>query len=446
MRAPRLLIIGKFPPIQGGTSTAAYWAARTFADEGWEVDVLTNLADIEPEYEEVILPSESPVTGLVYSAIKGHVKVYSTNGLGKDSIIPSIEPSLTKLVGKALTLCAVKPPDLIIGWYFEPYGMAAAILSLETGIPFLLKHAGSDISRLFQQPDAQAAYKFMLEKAWRIVTSAKCRSVLAISDQVSGKLVNLSAPRLHRSFSRSNLKSSIKVYANTFERWAARFVHDSSLLSSLNLIKEEWNNANSIVFGMYGKVGKLKGSFYALESLARLAKKGCDFRFVYIASGNHRVLTDFYRRIAGFPELNCRTLLLPPIHPQCIPGVLRNFDATMFLEHDFPIEHHTPLVPREILATSSALLCSAEIANKVAFARSLVDTKNYFQIADVKDTVNLTQKLTQLIDNPDLVRIVGRHGKFLSDFIEKSLPERHPLVTFVDASLKRPKGTSMQLS
>ena len=38
----RICLIGKYPPLQGGTSVSTYWAAKELADRGHAVHVITN--------------------------------------------------------------------------------------------------------------------------------------------------------------------------------------------------------------------------------------------------------------------------------------------------------------------------------------------------------------------------------------------------------------------
>src|SRR5262245_49570291 len=53
-QAMNLLLLGKFPPITGGVSTAAYWTAHEMVQRGWNVTVVTNAGEVEPGYRAVL--------------------------------------------------------------------------------------------------------------------------------------------------------------------------------------------------------------------------------------------------------------------------------------------------------------------------------------------------------------------------------------------------------
>ncbi len=48
----RICFIGKYPPIEGGVSSHAYWLAKALGKKGHEVHVVTNAQEVEKEYCE----------------------------------------------------------------------------------------------------------------------------------------------------------------------------------------------------------------------------------------------------------------------------------------------------------------------------------------------------------------------------------------------------------
>jgi glycosyltransferase involved in cell wall biosynthesis len=48
----KICIIAKYPPIEGGESSKAYWLARALGQRGHEVHVVTNALEVEEEYRE----------------------------------------------------------------------------------------------------------------------------------------------------------------------------------------------------------------------------------------------------------------------------------------------------------------------------------------------------------------------------------------------------------
>ena len=54
----KICIISKYPPIQGGVSSAAYWLAKGLGEEGDKVFVISNCWEAEPEYRELMKNEE----------------------------------------------------------------------------------------------------------------------------------------------------------------------------------------------------------------------------------------------------------------------------------------------------------------------------------------------------------------------------------------------------
>ena len=48
----RICMISKFPPIEGGESSKAYWLARELGNRGHAIHVVTNALDVEDAYKE----------------------------------------------------------------------------------------------------------------------------------------------------------------------------------------------------------------------------------------------------------------------------------------------------------------------------------------------------------------------------------------------------------
>ena len=49
----KICLITKYPPIQGGVSTRAYWQAKALGERGHEVHIVTNSLEVEDDYKEV---------------------------------------------------------------------------------------------------------------------------------------------------------------------------------------------------------------------------------------------------------------------------------------------------------------------------------------------------------------------------------------------------------
>ena len=54
----RICFISKYPPIEGGVSSKAYWLAKALGERGHEVHIVTNSLEVEDEYREELDPND----------------------------------------------------------------------------------------------------------------------------------------------------------------------------------------------------------------------------------------------------------------------------------------------------------------------------------------------------------------------------------------------------
>jgi glycosyltransferase involved in cell wall biosynthesis len=177
--------------------------------------------------------------------------------------------------------------------------------------------------------------------------------------------------------------------------------------------------------GIYGKIGEAKGSYRLLEALDRLAQKGLAFNFLSIANFRCPEMVRYCTEIAERKDLARRTWVLPALAPWRIPAFLKTCNIVCFLEHDFPITFHTPLIPREVLASGACLVLSKEVADKQSFKESLSDHKNVVLIPDPKVTEYLADQIQTLLSDPEKTYVIGRHGQYLSQTCEKFFRQRN---------------------
>src|SRR5262249_7929548 len=101
--------------------------------------------------------------------------------------------------------------------------------------------------------------------------------------------------------------------------------------------------------GIYGKVGEVKGSYDLLRALGRLRREKIKFNFLAMTHGVSSS-EEAFQSLIGEQELAANTWLLPFVPPWRVPSFIRCCTAVCFLERNFPISMHAPVVPREVLA------------------------------------------------------------------------------------------------
>jgi glycosyltransferase involved in cell wall biosynthesis len=346
----RVLVIGKFPPIEGGVSAQTYWFCNALAERGHQVDVVTDAAEVEEEYRIWLRRDDLKRLNTRYEG-GGYVSVRWTRPWD-DRVwrhIPAGNPRVTKLVGLAMEAVRSRSVDVIWSYYLEPYGFAASIVSAWTGVPFVLRHAGSDRFHLMGHPDMASCY----------------REVFARTDAlqaVNADYMGLGVPEEHMA------RTAGRAYIpREFAPEAAPMCIQEALDE---LRRAGWDGMTNDadpdlgkpIIGMYGKAGLSKGFGAVLDAVSAEPELR-DAQVLLISGG--RGLSAIRDRVES-SRMRDRTWILPFVPHWRIPEFIRSCTVVCALENGFWIPQHSSSLPREIMACGTPLLLSQELAAKTA--------------------------------------------------------------------------------
>jgi glycosyltransferase involved in cell wall biosynthesis len=405
----RICIVGKFPPIQGGVSAQTYNTAHELARRGHEVFVVTNASQVELGYRQMFIDDDEARLEGCYGT--GFVRVVTTDKRPVGHHIPWAQPYVSQLFGLTMSVVQEQNCGVILGWYFEPYGIVAGLVSSITGVPLLLRHAGSDLGRLALHPDLRLTYRWLLGQTRAIMTTPSTIPVLIELGADPGKLKRLRSSLPPRYF--IDQATSLDVEATRVA--AVAWLDDqpeTRISSAAKQLLGGVYDPSLPTIGIYGKVGPTKGTWDLITALERLAAMGMRFNFLALSGGSERNYPRFGQRISE-SRLATRTIALPFLAPWRVPSFLERCDITCFLERDFPITFHGPKIAREVMLSGSCLVCSGEIADKQPFRESLVDGRNYLRVDDPKDHVSLTEVLAKALSREDVRKSAGAQGRML---------------------------------
>ena len=170
-----ICIIGKYFPIQGGVSKDNVWMAYVLVKAGFHVHIVTNAEEVEPQYR-CLNWSQFPFSQQEWT---GTFMIHTSSKEARRHYIPYANPFVTKLAAIATDVITTYQCDLIYSYYLEPYALAGYLASQWTGVPYGLRHAGSDVGSLFQSSELQTAYRNVIRSAdYVIATPATFRSFL----------------------------------------------------------------------------------------------------------------------------------------------------------------------------------------------------------------------------------------------------------------------------
>lgn len=374
----RIMMVIKYPPIQGGVSRDSYWLARLLAEQGHEVTVVTNAFEVEDEFRLSLEPGDNQYLQGEFGG--GSIRLISTYIDPKQIYIPQNNPTTSKIVGLALQAIEESRPDVIYSHYLEPYGFSSMVLESLTGIPYVLRHAGSDVGKLMLTDQLKPAYKEVFRRASVILSSARMFGTLLSVGVQPHQIVNVSVSYLHPDL----------------------FRPAGTSLPRAN---------NRLVLGVYGKAGTAKGTFALLKTLRYLKDQG---EQVFLRAHWGGKIVDQVREIITELEISDRVELLPLVPHWRIPEFVHSCDASLFLEHGFTITQHTPTVPMELLTCGTAFITTAEIAGKSIYQEVLKDGSNCLIVDDPNDTPALADRILTLKDPKLRLALASSAGSTLN--------------------------------
>jgi glycosyltransferase involved in cell wall biosynthesis len=394
----RICLIGKFPPIQGGVSMRTYWSAHRLAARGHDVAVVTNATEAAPPFRLHMRPEDWERCVGEYGA--GRVTVHWTDPPDpSQAYLPMASPFVSKLATIAAGLHAEKPFDVIFSHYLEPYGVAGYLAAQMTGVPHVVRMAGSDSGRLWRHPQLDLLYDHVLRSARAVIASGVVAERALARGVDPGKIAPAEPfPVPEEIF--TPLGSAMDFAALR-----------SDVARDPELEDGYWGgfDGERPYFGVFGKLGERKGSFALLSAMERLKHQGLNVGLVAMAHGKPETEQKFRDEVRTRGIVD-RVLQLPFVPHWRVPEFLRGCLAVCCLEQDFPIAHHTPIVPLEVLMCGKCLVGSTEIIRKLPDHRRLPHRYGCVAIDDVNDIERLASSLAAIAEDPAPTAAVGARG------------------------------------
>lgn len=377
-----ILLIGKFPPIEGGVSSQSYWLAHDLAKRGHRISVVTDARNVAENFRVHMRPDDWERCTAQYG--QGSVEVHWADEPDGDQRPGRADnPTVTQLVSAARSLAEITDFDVIVSYYLQPYGVAGHLVAAETGLPHIVKTAGSDVGRLWKGPQHKPDFDKVFLAAAAIVTSSAVRD----------DLIDLGVDSRRISHS-----TAMTVPTEVFSP-------AGNVLNDVENLRLELH-----YFGIYGKISEKKGVFALLEAIAKLAAHGLPAGGLLMVQGTddaERALSDKIRDL-GIEDRIARVPFLPHWR---VPEFIRRCFAVCSLEQDFPITFHRPLVAREILACGGCLIASTEILGKLPVPERLVDGFNCVAIEDTNNPAELAGMMAAMLRVPGQGLTMGRRAR-----------------------------------
>ncbi len=154
----KILLIGKYPPMQGGISSKTYWLYKGLKKKGFEFKIVTFQ---DRKYSVQGLDNNSDIIALNEKEPPWH--------------IPSTSLLADRLINFSFKTVEYFSPDIIEVNYLWPFCNVGLIISKMINKPFFIRHAGSDI------------HKFKYDIEFREIMSLYFNSAKVIATNVTSK-------------------------------------------------------------------------------------------------------------------------------------------------------------------------------------------------------------------------------------------------------------------
>lgn len=361
----KVCFVSKYPPIEGYVSSYTYWLVQALGERGHTVHVITNALEVDPQYrEDLDVKSKAfiPKGVILHSTVPD-------NRLGS---IPINNPFTEKLASICLDILDTGI-SLIDSWYLIPYGVAALLASLLSGLPLVGRFAGTDIERMCRSEQFQTLASYYFEH---------CRRILGAHHPLS----------------------------QVFPQYCSKAVSPGVVLNT-DYFNPRTPPVDLTFFPQYsegipiityvGKALSQKGFYRVVYALSRISEP-----FLLLVVSNGGEYTQFRECVKRYC-MEERTLFMNFQPPWKMPSIYTASTAVLSLEHGGLIGR-APYIPREASSCGCCTIMSPEIHSKWYYRmmEHEVDTV----VADPENTEELREALQKVIKNPEKAQFMGMNA------------------------------------
>lgn len=378
----KICIISKYPPIEGGVSSKVYWLAKALGEHGHEVHIVTNALEVEDEYREVLDTNDPHYR-------PKNVYVHNTDPSptikANPSHIPFSKMYCEKLASLAIEVIEENDIQVIDSWYLIPYCVSGYLAKSFTNIPHIIRHAGSDLQRLYPSPYLQSLLRKVIKSADGIITN-----------QSTANFFN----NLGVSPSKIFLTQPLYVDTTAFNPDVAPFNLEPYITG-----QKYFSGIPIIAY-----IGKITHHFET-KGLPELLK-ACSMikeEFLLLFVSNGKKLAEF-KKLVENANLTKKTCFLPFLPPWQIPSLIKTCTCIVALENrSSPIlSYHVPAIPAEAMATGRCVLMSKEIHEKELYKK--FENGKEVLVVSTTEIYEIKETLEKLIRKPAIAETIGANA------------------------------------
>lgn len=379
----RICLVSKYPPIEGGVSARVYWLAKALGERGHKVHIVTNAQEVESEYREKFDVNETDF-------IPDNVYLHNTKEDTNPWHIPFSKAYTERIANLAIEVIEKYDIQIIDTYYILPYAIAGFIAKSITGRPQILRHAGSDIGKLFSSNAYQTLFKSVFHRVDKIIT----------------------IPQLKEMFLSLGVKESVLDFDDRVSVDINAFNPEVAPFPLSDYIKDDIPECPIITYiGKINYYWQTKGLYELVEAVKNIKT---DFRLLFVADG--KGLIEF-KNLIKENNLENKSIFIDFVPPWKVPSIIKLSTFVVIPEREFPIQNHMPILPREVMAVGKCLIISRELYNKKCYG-NLIDGESVL-VVDPKNLGQFTAIMKGIIQDPETALRIGEKAYQYSIQFEK---------------------------
>jgi hypothetical protein len=291
-----------------------------------------------------------------------------------------------------------------------------------------VRHAGSDAGRLRLNPQLGPLYNHILRCAARVITGRT----------LTGELQNVGV-HPERMFLRADFRLPTSFHPEGAVLNLEQLLADLAEDSEAEPMPKPAYLAGPPYIGIYGKLGEAKGTFDLLRAVKRLKQTGQRMNLLVMGRSWAHTEASFHEAVSELDIGDC-VIQLPFLPHWRIPELIRLCQAVCFLERDFPIVFHAPMVPREVFACGRCLIGSPEVLAKQPMAETLIHGWNCLAVRDVRSADELSSVIAAVLEHPERSAEVGRRAYRYAEEADGRCSFPHWLEALFESSIEERDG------
>lgn len=370
-----ILIVSKYPPIEGGVSSQNYWMAKALGQRGHKVFVVSNCWEVEQRFREQIEEKE------LHLLEPKNVELFSTSPEFR-SPIPFSRYYESRITSIALDVINKHNIDVVYSHYLLPYGISALIVKRITNKPWLLQHAGSDITRLFSFSQLKSIFVECFKNAGRVIGYSNTREKFLENNLDVNKLIHV-----NRSIDLKEFSPNVELYD----------------FSGFDIDEE------TTIFTYFGKISGLKKTYELVDAASEIRNE--DFRLVFVTENGKSV--EELKHFAEKKGIIKKCIFMPFMPPWKIPSIMKASSCIVCPESEeepyLPKGTHGPQIAREAMAVGKAVIIGKGVKEKGIY-KNTTEGENIL-IVDPANKQNFSETLKFVINNKEKVKEIGRNAR-----------------------------------